>query len=28
LPNNGMPLSMALLLLTAFLSYVILDEKE
>ena len=28
LPNSGLPLSLALLLLTAFLSYVILDETE
>ena len=28
LPQTGLPLSLALLLLTAFLSYVILDETE
>lgn len=28
LPNTGLPLSLALMLLTAFLSYVILDETE
>lgn len=28
LPNSGLPLSLVLLLLTAFLSYVILDETE
>lgn len=28
LPNIGLPLSLALMLLTAFLSYVILDETE
>lgn len=28
LPQSGLPLSLALMLLTAFLSYVILDETE